>query len=90
MTKGTITINKLIHQHPNTPNINPVIMLVRLLYHLRGKIIQSAAICLSLFMDFLNKVGPPKIREFQIIVFVDENILRFYIPVNNIMKMNVF
>ncbi len=89
IAKRPKSVDKLINQHSNTPDINPVVVLMRPLNHFRCKIIQSAAVSLSFRVDLVYKVGPTKICEFQKTVSIDQNILRFDISVNNVLLVDV-
>lgn len=89
IAKRPKAIDKLINQYANTPDIDPVVMLVRPLNHFRRKIIESAAVSLSFRVDLVYKVGPTKICEFQNAVSIDQNILRLDISVNNVLLVDV-
>jgi hypothetical protein len=89
IAKRPKSINNLINQHPNTPDIDPVIMLMRPLNHFRRKIIESAAVSLPFRVDLVYKVGPTKICQFQNTVSIDQNILRLDISVDNVLLVDV-
>lgn len=89
IAKRPKAIDKLINQHPNTPDIDPVVMLMRPLNHFRREIIESAAVSLPFRVDLFDKVGPTKICQFHNPVSIDQNILRLDVSVNNVLLMDV-
>mmetsp|Transcript_21606 Transcript_21606/g.44583 ORF Transcript_21606/g.44583 Transcript_21606/m.44583 type:complete len:271 (-) Transcript_21606:618-1430(-) len=84
--KGRTSHQKLVQQHPQRPRVHLLIVLLSL-DHLRGKVVQRPAHGVPPRSRRVHT--PPEIRNLDIVVRPEKQILRLDIPVNDVLRMAV-
>lgn len=89
MAEWTEASTQLKNQHPYAPYVDPVVVLVRLLNHFRGKIVQSPAVCFPFGLLVLDEVGPAEVGQFEHPVLVYEYVLWLDVAMYDVVLVDV-
>lgn len=81
------SVNKLIQKDSKRPNVKSVVVSF-ILYHLRGHVFQSSAECIPL-LAVVRLNTPTKITNFYNISFLDQDIFRLDVSVNQTLFVHV-
>lgn len=81
-TEGAVPTTQLVYQHAYSPDIHCRVMLVSLLKHFRGQVIQSPAKGGPLERRLLE-VAPPEVTQLDVHVGIQQDVLGLDVPVDD-------
>ena len=88
-SKWGISSNYFVETTSKTPDVNSVVISTKPNIYLRSKILRSSNYRSRNIYFVIEHLANTEVCHFQMPVLVQEKVLGFQIPVNNLLRMNI-